>query len=238
MNSKYSIDHSASEILQHEVKTPIIAHFDVIIAGGGVAGFPAAISASRAGANTCLVERFQVIGGTATSGLMNLFYTPYDCSRGIVRELFDRLIAEDAATATNVVPFDPEICKIVMLEMLEKAQVTFLLDTLIVDAVVNEDEIIGLIVENKSGRQALLAKRFVDATGDADVGSFAGVPFIKGRELDNKMRPMTLLFMVSGIDVDKLVDYVVKNPQDFSPDPNKRRVDVQNEDIRLLGSLT
>ena len=238
MKSEYVINRDLSEIVQNKVKSQLVGDFDVIIAGGGVAGFAAAISASRAGAKTCLIERSQLIGGTATSGLMNLFCTSYKKSRGIAKELFNRLILENAAYPTGLVPlvpFDTEICKIVMFEMLEEANVTLYLDSLIVDALVKKDIIEGLVIENKSGRQVLLANRFIDATGDADICAFAGVPFIKGRESDNKLRPMTLIFMVAGVDINKLIKYVKQNPNEFSPDPMKCRINKKDKDIRIFG---
>lgn len=235
MRSEYVINRDLSEVVQNKVKSQLAGDFDVIIAGGGVAGFAAAISASRAGVKTCLIEKSQVIGGTATSGLMNLFYTPYKNSRGIAKQLIDRLILENAAYPTQLVPFESEICKIVMFEMLEEANVTLYLDSLIVDVLVKKDIIKGLVIENKSGRQVLLANKFIDATGDADICAFAGVPFIKGRESDNKLRPMTLLFMVAGMDVNKLIKYVKQNLNEFSPDPNQCRINKKDKDIRIFG---
>lgn len=235
MGLEFIINHDLSEVVQDNVKSKIVGEFDVIIAGGGVTGFVAAISASRVGAKVCLIEKSQVIGGTATSGLMNLFYTPYNYSRGIAKELFDRLILEKAAYPDEVIPFDPEICKIVMLEMLEEENVTLYLDSMIVDALTEEDKIKGLVIHNKSGRQVLLANNFIDTTGDADVAALVGVPFIKGREKDSKLRPMTLLFRVAGVDVNKLIKYVKENPNEFSPDPNQCRINVKDNDIRIFG---
>ena len=232
---EYVINRDLLEIVQNKVKSQLAGDFDVIIAGGGVAGFAAAISASRAGAKTCLIEKSQVIGGTATSGLMNLFYTSYKNSRGIAKQLFDRLILENAAYPNDLLPFDSEICKIVMFEMLEEANVTLYLDSLIVDALVKKDIIKGLVIENKSGRQVLLANQFIDATGDADICALAGVPFLKGRESDNKLRPMTLIFMVAGMEVNKLIKYVKQNPNEFSPDPNQCRINKKDKDIRIFG---
>lgn len=214
---------------------PTTERYDVVVGGGGVAGFCAALSAARTGAKTCLVEKSQVIGGTATWGLMNLFYTPYEGSAGIARELFDRLVREGAASPSDTIPFDPEMSKIEMIEMLVSAGVTLMLDTVIVETFVEKGELKGLIVNNKSGTQVVIGKRFIDATGDADICSMSDVPYTKGRDSDHKMRPMTLVFRVGGIDVEKLIAYVENHRDDFSKDPEKCTIDVENENIRIFG---
>ena len=72
-------------------------------------------------------------------------------------------------------------------------------------SVVENGEIIGVIVENKSGRGFIKAKRVVDATGDGDVAASAGVPYIKGRETDGRMQPCTIMFNVGGVDTERAV---------------------------------
>src|SRR5438445_6845033 len=208
---------------------------DVLVVGGGIAGVMAALASGRSGAATLLVERFGSLGGTGTAAMMNLFYVPYAASRGLVRELFDRLIARGGAIPGEFVVYDPELYKITALEMLAEAGVNVLLHTLVRDGILAGKTLRGIVVENKSGRQAILSRVTVDASGDADVAARAGAPFVKGREEDGKMRPMTLIFRMGGVDVARLVEYVKSRPDDFSPDPLQCMLDLDHHMIRVFG---
>jgi hypothetical protein len=205
------------------------------VVGGGIAGVMAALASGRSNGKTLLVERFGSLGGTGTAAMMNLFYVPYAASRGLVRELFDRLIARGGAIPGEFVVYDPELYKVTALEMLREAGVEILLHTLVSDVIMEGKTLRGIVVENKSGRQAILSRVTVDASGDADVAFGAGAPYTKGREADGKMRPMTLIFRMGGVDVPRLVEYVKSHPEDFSPDPLQCMVDLEHHMIRVFG---
>lgn len=214
---------------------PVAHEADVLVVGGGIAGVMAAIAAGRSDARTLLVERFGSLGGTGTAAMMNLFYVPYAASRGLVRELFDRLIARGGAIPGEFVVYDPELYKVTALDMLAEVGVQVLLHTLVSDAIMDGNRLRGIVIENKSGRQAILSRVIVDASGDGDVAARAGAPYIKGRESDGKMRPMTLIFRMGGVDVPRLVDYVKTHPDDFSPDPLQCMLDLDHHMIRVFG---
>ena len=216
-------------------RIPVAHETDVLIVGGGIAGVMAAIASGRSGARTLLVERFGSLGGTGTAAMMNLFYVPYAASRGLVRDLFDRLIARGGAIPGEFVVYDPELYKVTALEMLREARADILLHTLVSDVIMDGRRVRGIIVENKSGRQAITSRVAVDASGDADVAARAGAAHIKGRESDGKMRPMTLIFRMGGVDVPRLVEYVRAHPEDFSPDPLQCMLDVEHHMIRVFG---
>ena len=80
-------------------------------------------------------------------------------------------------------------------------------------------------------RSAVLARVLVDASGDADIAARAGARLMVGRETDNKMRPMTLLFRLGGIDVERLLAYVRDNPAEFSRDPNQMMLDLESAEF-------
>lgn len=213
-----------------------VAHeTDVLVVGGGIAGVMAAVAAGRTGGRTLLVERFGSLGGTGTAAMMNLFYVPYAAARGLVRELFDRLIDCGGAIPGEFVVYDPELYKVAALEMLDEAGVGLLLHTFVSDVVMEDRTLRGIVVENKSGRQAILSRVVIDASGDADVAARAGAPYVKGRERDGKMRPMTLIFRMGGVDVRRLVEYVRGHPEDFSPDPLQCMLDLEHHMIRIFG---
>jgi hypothetical protein len=229
-----SID-AAGRVCEPFRELPVARKVDVLVVGGGISGLLAAVAAGRSGVRTLVVERFGSLGGTGTSAMMNLFYVPYEMSRGLVRELFDRLIARGGAIPGEFVVYDPELYKVTALEMLAEAKVDVLLHTLVSDVVMDDRIIRGIVIENKSGRQVILSRVTVDASGDADVAARAGARYIKGREADGKMRPMTLIFRMGGVDVPRLVEYVKTHPEDFSPDPLQCMLDIEHHMIRVFG---
>ncbi len=186
------------QYIQENRQTPVRWECDVVVAGGGTAGLVAALAAARNGARTILVERFGYVGGTMINGAgpLHSFFNMYknfpqtpktQVVQGIPGEIIQRLIplggckghleqeigANYDSTATII---DWEIFKDVILEMLQEAGVKILLHTWVADVVMEGDTLRGLIVESKSGREAILAKVVVDTTGDADVAYRAGVP--------------------------------------------------------------
>jgi hypothetical protein len=229
-----SID-AAGRVCEPLRELPVARKVDVLVVGGGISGLLAAVAAGRCGARTLVVERFGSLGGTGTAAMMNLFYVPYEMSRGLVRELFDRLIARGGAIPGQFVVYDPELYKVTALEMLAEAQVDVLLHTLVSDVVMDDGIIRGIVIENKSGRQVILSRVTVDASGDADVAARAGARYIKGREADGKMRPMTLIFRMGAVDVPRLVEYVKAHLEDFSPDPLQCMLDIEHHMIRVFG---
>jgi hypothetical protein len=180
---------------------------DVLVVGGGPAGLAAAIASAREDARTVLVERFGYLGGTATASLMaciNGFRNQVEPDstqtvRGIAEEIVLRLKdlgglgkSPYPQKAYPTLPgeleysyaIDTELFKYVTLELSVKAGVDLLFHTWFADSIVEDGQIRGAIVENKSGRQALMAKVVIDATGDGDVAARAGAPFwqVKGSE--------------------------------------------------------
>lgn len=184
-------------IIQPEQKIPVAASCDVLVCGGGPAGFAAAVCAARQGADTVLVEQCGQVGGVATVGLMS--HWTGNTQGGFYEELLDRSQDDPNMRAT----IDPEKLKTVMLQMLEEAGVSIKLYTFFSDVIMDGDTVKGIITESKSGRQAILAKCVIDATGDGDVAARAGVPYQKGREDDGVMQPMTLMFKIGNVDTDK-----------------------------------
>ncbi len=183
---------------------PIAREVDVIVVGGGPAGLAAAIAAAREGARTLLIEQFGYLGGTATASLManiNGFRNQVEPDgtqvvRGIAEEIVLRLKAmgglgrsayaqKEYSTTPGQLSYsyaiDTEAFKYVTLQMCVEAGVELLLHTYFAEAIVVDGGVQGIIVENKSGRQALAAAVVVDASGDADVAARAGAPFWQTR---------------------------------------------------------
>lgn len=192
-------------------KTPVVAEADVVVCGGGPGGFPAAIAAARHGAKVVLIERYGFLGGLATAGLVApiLSQHAHDSDEpivdGILHELTDRMHAIGGSTAWHEalkewgIRFDAEAMKIVLDELIQDAGVHVMLHTWIADVVMDGQRIAGVIVENKSGRQAVMGKLFVDATGDADVAFRAGAPTTFGRAFDGKPESMGSFLQLANV---------------------------------------
>lgn len=193
---------------------PIADDVDVLVCGGGPAGFSAALAAARAGADTLLVEQTNCLGGISTAGGHNhiCLYTAwgsdlrvvggigYETARRVVDMGYGRLSGGN-------VDFELEGMKLALEQMAADAGVKLLYHTLFADALVDDGRIVGAVIQNKSGRQAVLARRVVDATGDADVAASAGAPWEMGRPGDGACQPATLMFTIGGVDWPRVRDY-------------------------------
>jgi len=188
---------------------PLINEVDVLVCGGGPAGIGAAVRAAREGVSVMVVESQGCLGGIATAGMMSNWGGR--SSSKILKEIYDLTYEKSKDIGwcnENGCGLDAiyhDIQKIALEEMLVKEGVKLLYYTLVCKAVVENDTVIGVIVENKSGRGFIKAKRVIDATGDGDVAASAGVPYFKGRESDGKMQPATLMFNIGGVDFKRAV---------------------------------
>jgi ribulose 1,5-bisphosphate synthetase/thiazole synthase len=168
-------------------KVPIVREVDVLVVGGGMAGSCAAIAAGRMGSKTVLVEYFGCLGGNATTGLVNTFcgfYTKENLVpvvKGVGGEIIQTMIDRRAAQEKRWgLSFDPENLKLVLDEKMVEAKVEALYYTQMVDPILEKNIVKGVVVTNKGGRQAILARRVLDCTGDGDVCASANVPFELG----------------------------------------------------------
>jgi len=119
--------------------------------------------------------------------------------------------------------------------VLQEANAQVLLYTWVSQPILDEGVIKGVVIENKSGRQAVLASVVIDATGDGDVAARAGVPFVKGRESDGQMRPATVMARVGNVDLRRFKDYIDSHPEDFAQDDGRRVVDLEQGIVRIDG---
>ena len=200
---------------------PVLDEVDVLIAGGGLSGFAAALAAARTGAKTLLLERNGCLGGVATATLMANIGNRYLVQSGeqvvfgIASELTDRLVAAGAASPHwkhRDVPgcvIDSERLKVVLIEMLEEAGATILTHSLAVRPILDDGRMAGCFFESKSGRQAILAKNTVDATGELDLLAQTDAQIVSHRG------NCSLLFKIAGVDLDAFVEFLRKDPEGF-----------------------
>jgi FAD-dependent oxidoreductase family protein len=223
------------KICENEKQIPVLGEFDVIVCGGGASGFPAAIAAAQEEVNVLLVEHYGFLGGTATAAMMVEFGSSTNGKRllsgGVVVNFLRKMAASEGSLAdieTLSMTFNPEYMILLVQELLIEAGVELLLHTHVCDVIMEGNTVNGIIVENKSGRGAYLAKTIIDATGDGDVAVQAGAGFDIGRPQDGKMQPISLEIMVGGVDStkvqldDKLLSAIKEASVDDWPIPTER----------------
>ena len=230
---------SSGFVMESEKKVKVIYDVDVVVAGGGVAGIFAAIAAARNGAETVLVERFAYAGGNIGPGMiaggsLSGGHVKHLCGgfTGIPKEFIERHMElgggclPDSPNLGNLPPSPPPVVKdalyymkdsniasYVAMQMLEESGVKSLFSTFIADPILEDNEVCGVFVENKSGRQAVKAKVVIDATGEADMAMRAGVPIIYPQDSYydiDKHGPggSGVYYAVGGVDSEKYQAYV------------------------------
>ena len=182
-------------VIQPAREIPVFHKADVVVVGGGPAGFAAAVAAARQGAKVALVERYGSLGGLFTNGMVLIMLCTSVREDGRYRLVTAGLAKEFAERAQALGPYaylesragitdrtaahwqptvDPEAAKYLMDRMVEENKIDIFFHCWSVDTVQDGNRPIGIVFESKQGRQAILAKQIVDATGDGDVLFAAG----------------------------------------------------------------
>jgi hypothetical protein len=197
-------DELMKSIIVPQKEIPVTNEVDVLVVGGGPAGIGAALASARESLNTMLIEQYGFLGGMWTAGLVNPLFD-HKNKGGIVREIVNRLSGmngwrEHHSDRPRLDTFDPEKMKYLSDSMMEESNVSLLFHTFAVEAVVEKGTIKGVIVENKSGRSAILAKIVIDCTGDGDIAARSGASYEKGRSEDGLLQPMTMMFRLANVE--------------------------------------
>jgi glycine/D-amino acid oxidase-like deaminating enzyme len=234
------------------------------------------MGAAQAGARVLLVEQYGFLGGCATAGLVLTLATYHTSSNqpliqppeltlfpidhgegtpiigGVLAELVERLVLAGGAIAPSpatgfMVPFDPEIFKQVTLTMLEQAGVELLLYAFASDALCDNTTLQGVVFETKSGPVVAKAKVIIDCTGDGDVAAYAGAPYEMGRNHDQRVQPMTLMFLLNNFNFEPFKRYVMSHPDQWrgvcglevlmQRAKNQGEIDIPRENILLFGGI-
>jgi hypothetical protein len=188
---------------------------DIIVCGGGPAGMAAALAAAKLGAEVILVERYGSLGGLASMGYVSTVPLPPNhrpkTLTAILRELSNlKQLHTRKPGGIEIAVFNPEALKLVADAMLARAGVGVLFETLVVGCISRRERQHGIVVESKSGRQELLARVIIDATGDGDVAIAAGAPF---RVEKRRLLPLTLMYVIAGVESERFQRYSSKDPE-------------------------
>src|ERR1700736_5233688 len=199
--------------------------YDVLVVGGGNAGCAAALAAARNGTRVLLAERYGFLGGTATASMVGPWMTfPSGEDRivgGIAQEIVERLVVRGGSPGhihdasdyvPTITPFDPEIHKALLFEMMRESGVALLLHAWFLDALLEGDRVAGARFATVGGMREVRAGRTIDATADAYVAASAGVPTQQG-DARGRVQPASLMFRLSHVDLAALSVYVRQRPE-------------------------
>jgi len=197
-------------ITEPERKLQIAGRCDVLVAGGGPAGFAAALSAARNGAKTVLLEKNQCLGGIWTAGLMPWFID-FQNKTGIMQELCEALKQVGGYTARpNTFTAPPEEVRYMLEKLALDSGVIIQYGTNVCNAITADRRIEYVISESKSGRQAWQARFFIDATGDGDLAAVSGCSFEFGNS-EKQAQPASLNALIGGVDPEKCREFFVSD---------------------------
>ncbi|GIW21672.1 MAG: hypothetical protein KatS3mg068_0679 [Candidatus Sericytochromatia bacterium] len=189
-----------------------------IIVGGGMAGVCAAIASKKLGGNPLLVERYGFLGGTSTASMVSPFMNYYlgdkPLVKGIFQEILDELEKYNGKKHKSRA-FDSETLKIVLFEIMDKYEIEYLLHTYFTDVNIENNKIKSIVLESKSGKEILEGDFFIDTSADADLAFKSNVPFEIGRKEDGLTQAMTLMFRIANVNINKVLEYCKKNPENF-----------------------
>ncbi|CAM3499987.1 FAD-dependent oxidoreductase [Parendozoicomonas haliclonae] len=201
---------------------PVLREVDVLVVGGGSAGVAAATMCGRNGLSTALIEKYGFCGGAAVAGMSGTICGMYMASDkedkqpeqvvfGFTEEFRSRLEKRGGVTEpqiygkTYTVTHDPLVWREVADELMMEAGVEVLYHTAVTGVIMDGETYQGVIVESNAGQSIILAKRIIDASGDAAVVARAGGEYFFG---DNGViQNPTMFFRLGNVDMDAYLEY-------------------------------
>jgi hypothetical protein len=199
----------------------VVHETDVLVVGSGPGGLAAALASARAGVKTTLVERYGCFGGNITQvGVEGFAWYRHEAtidSEGIGPEFENRAKAMGAASPEPQSlshALDAEMFKYVADVLVQEAGIEPMLHRSFVAPIVEAGEIRGIITESKAGREAILARRVIDGTGDADVAARAGAKVRKTPR--EEMMSASVMFSMTGVNKQRFIDAVKADPQTYN----------------------
>jgi hypothetical protein len=207
---------AAGEVIEERRAVPVAGEYEVVVVGGGPAGLMAAAAAARAGRATILLERYGYLGGAGTGGGLSTFCGLHanvhgehrQVIHGLADDLLNRIAAMDGLSEPHLSlgnrimaqAYDISAYKLAADELVADAGARLLYHALAAGVVMSAPGVIdAVVIESKSGRQAIRGKVFIDGSGDADVAAWSGAPFEKSDPAGEMLYP-SLMFRINGVD--------------------------------------
>lgn len=188
---------------------PVLAESDVVVCGGGTAGVFAAVAAAEQGARVLLLEQTGCVGGTAVAGLV----TPMMSLR-LPKDVHCSYLSRRMGTERNS---DPLVLGWKLERMCVKAGVEILYHVTLCGAVREREQIREVILATKQGLARVQGQVFIDASGDGDLCVFAGAEYDHGNPDTGANQPMSLRYLLGGVDVARLGAYFQELGQTLGP---------------------
>jgi hypothetical protein len=210
---------SDGRFIETQRPIPVAGRSQVLVCGAGPAGIGAALASARAGVETQLIESAGCLGGVWTAGMLTKII---DGARkgGIMEEILRAMAARgsEVAKQTKGEIYDPELMKIVLEEMCVTAGIKIQLHTQLVGAVTDRNNrLVAVLTESKSGRQAWVADRFIDCSGDGDLAAQAGCKFDVGINSNCECQPMSLMALLTGLKPESVKEFIRETGAEAKP---------------------
>ena len=195
-------------------------HYDVIVAGGGAAGAAAAVGAARLGARVLLVERYGFLGGAATNAQVLSYCGFYACGgapRQVVGGVGEELLAQLRALGFDTAPvrsksgnwivmMDPEAVKLAFDRLVGAPGIALELHTRLVAATRRGARIDAITLADHRGLREASAACYVDASGEASLAAYAGVPLRQAGGPGATLQPASFPVRIGGVPAQVALD--------------------------------
>ena len=199
-----------------KTKYPVFGEYEVVVIGGGTAGFAASIASARTGARTLVIEEQAFLGGMSTGGMISQFMgftnSEDEPLKGIVGEMLDRMAALNSTTGVETIylggrkdadvkaaPYNSEVLKYVMDEMVVESGAEILFHTKVIDVFTEGSDIAGILISKDGAEQIVRSKVYIDATFHGYIGIKAGIPLQPDFNI-NDLQPASLMFKMANVD--------------------------------------